>query len=101
MLMSRCLLTTVTEMRTTLTLDDDVAAAIARRRSERGTRLRDEVNDLLRAGLTASSLPTAGADDDYTVPTFDPGRVLIGDPRAIKDLLDEEDIRRALPRDSD
>jgi plasmid stability protein len=86
-------------MRTTLTLDDDVAAAIARRRAERGTGLRDEINDLLRAGLAAASLPSAQAADEYELPTFDPGRALIGDRRALKDLLDEEDIERTLPRE--
>ena len=39
-------------MRTTLTLDDDVAAAIERRRGELRHSLKQEVNDLLRAGLT-------------------------------------------------
>ena len=34
-------------MRTTLTIDDDVAAAIVKRRAEHGTGLRREVNDLL------------------------------------------------------
>ncbi|MGI8412202.1 MAG: CopG family transcriptional regulator [Solirubrobacteraceae bacterium] len=87
-------------MRTTLTLDDDVAAAISRRRAERGTGLRDEVNDLLRAGLSASSLPGDPSGDDYRLPTFDPGRALVSDPRALKDLLDEEDVERGLPRAS-
>ena len=87
-------------MRTTLTLDDDVAVAICRRRAERGTRLRDEINDLLRAGIAASSLPHTEAGGDYELPTFDPGRALISDHRALKDLLDEEDVERALSRDS-
>lgn len=85
-------------MRTTLTLDDDVAAALARRRAERGTGLRDEVNDLLRAGLAAASRPATDPDEPYELPTFDPGRALIADQRALKDLLDEEDVERALPR---
>jgi hypothetical protein len=38
-------------MRTTLTLDEDVAAAIERRRRELGHTLKQEVNDLIRAGL--------------------------------------------------
>lgn len=38
-------------MRTTLTLDDDVAAAIEHRRRELNHTLKQEVNDLLRAGL--------------------------------------------------
>ncbi len=85
-------------MRTTLTLDDDVAAALARRRTERGTGLRQEVNDLLRAGLAADDRPPANSGETYELPAFDPGRVLIEDHRALKDLLDEEDVKRALPR---
>ncbi len=38
--------------RTTLTLDPDVATELDRRRRERGTTLKQEVNDLLRAGLS-------------------------------------------------
>ena len=38
-------------MRTTLTLDDDVAAALERLRRARGAKLRTLVNDLLREGL--------------------------------------------------
>lgn len=81
-------------MRTTLTLDDDVAAALARRRAERGTGLRAEVNELLRLGLSASREPTP-EQQAYTLPTFDPGRSLITDARALKDLLDDEDVERA------
>jgi hypothetical protein len=87
-------------MRTTLTLDEDVAAVISRRRAERGTGLREEINDLLRAGIAALSLPRKEAGDDYELPTFDPGRALISDLRALKDLLDEEDLERALARGS-
>ncbi len=83
-------------MRTTLTLDDDVAAALVQRRAERGTGLRREVNELLRAGLAAVSQPSATAGEAYELPTFDPGRALITDPRALKDLLDDEDDERAL-----
>ena len=82
-------------MRTTLTLDDDVAAALARRRAERGTGLRHEVNELLRAGLAAVGQPQADAAEPYELPTFDPGRALITDHRALKDLLDDEDDARA------
>lgn len=85
-------------MRTTLTLDDDVAAALEHRRAQKGTGLRREVNDLLRAGLAAESRPTAAGGASYRLPTFDSGRALIGDPRALKELLDEEDVDRALRR---
>jgi hypothetical protein len=83
-------------VRTTLTLDDDVAAAIDRRRRERGTRLRDEVNELLRTGLLATRERDAAAPDRaYTLPTFDPGRMLITDLRGLKEILDDEDDERA------
>lgn len=83
-------------MRTTLTLDDDVAAAIERRRRERGTRLREEVNELLRTGLLATrEREGAARDRAYTLPTFDPGRMLITDLRSLKEILDDEDAERA------
>ena len=40
-------------MRTTITLKDDVAAAVERRRRETGAGVSDVVNDLVRAGLAA------------------------------------------------
>lgn len=40
-------------MRTTLSLDDDVAAAVHRLREERHIGLSDAVNELIRAGLAA------------------------------------------------
>lgn len=43
--------------RTTLTLDPDVAAELERRRRKRGTTLKAEVNELLRAGLSRVSAP--------------------------------------------
>jgi len=85
-------------VRTTLTLDDDVAAALARRRAERGTGLRLEVNELLRAGLSVASQPAAHPGETYELPTFDPGRSLIADHQAMKLLLDDEDDRRAVRR---
>ncbi|MGH9102565.1 MAG: CopG family transcriptional regulator [Acidimicrobiales bacterium] len=42
-------------MRTTIALDDDVAAAVGRLRQERSAGLSEVVNDLVRAGLRASS----------------------------------------------
>jgi Arc/MetJ family transcription regulator len=40
-------------VRTTLSLDDDVAAAVQRIREERHIGLSDAVNELIRAGLAA------------------------------------------------
>lgn len=39
-------------MRTTVTLDDDVAAALEQLRRERGLRLSQVLNDVVRAGLS-------------------------------------------------
>ncbi len=86
-------------MRTTLTLDDDVAAAVERRRADRGTRFREEINDLLRAGLAASDRPDAESVA-YELPTFDPGRPLITDIRALAEILDHDDVERTLPAPS-
>ncbi len=46
-------------MRTTVTLSDDVAAAVERTRRERGGGVSDAVNELVRRGLasTSSSVP--------------------------------------------
>jgi hypothetical protein len=41
-------------MRTTVTLADDVAAAVERLRRERSLGLSDAVNELIRTGLTAA-----------------------------------------------
>lgn len=79
-------------MRTTLSLDDDVAAAIRRRQAARGTAFKQEVNDLLRAGLAAEP----HEQQDWDPPSVAVGRVLLADQRAWKDLLDDEDDERAL-----
>jgi hypothetical protein len=42
-------------MRTTVTLDDDVAAAVNRLRRERGIGVSEAVNGLVRAGLTVKA----------------------------------------------
>jgi metal-responsive CopG/Arc/MetJ family transcriptional regulator len=39
-------------MRTTVTLDDDVAAAVERLRHDRSIGLSEAINELIRAGLT-------------------------------------------------
>jgi hypothetical protein len=44
-------------MRTTLTLDDDVAAALERLRKARDMGLKELVNDVLRRGLNDMSAP--------------------------------------------
>jgi hypothetical protein len=43
-------------MRTTVTLDDDVAAAVARARRERGLGLSEALNELVRAGMVSAEV---------------------------------------------
>jgi len=47
-------------MRTTLTLDDDVAVQLERLRRARNANLKDVVNDALRRGLRDMSAPSKG-----------------------------------------
>jgi Arc/MetJ family transcription regulator len=46
-------------MRTTVTLDDDVAAAVERARRERGEGLSSVINRLVRRGLRSPDAPVA------------------------------------------
>ncbi len=63
-------------MRTTLTLDEDVAAAIAHRRRRRNHTLKQEVNELIRVGLRhADEKPVT--DDRFRVQPLDIGELLI------------------------
>jgi hypothetical protein len=63
-------------MRTTLTLEPDVSAEIERRRRHRGTSLKQEVNELLRAALRHADADE-GAAGPFRTPTLDAGRALI------------------------
>jgi hypothetical protein len=77
-------------MRTTLNLDDDVAAQVSALSRQRGTSLSRVANDLLRSGLRASRerqpLPP------YVPPTFDTGRPLVDvtDIATALEVLDAE-----------
>jgi hypothetical protein len=72
-------------MRTTLTLDDDVATAIERRRREHKHSLEQEINELLRIGL-------AHVDQKPTeTPRFRVEPLPIGKP-----LIDIDDVSSAL-----
>ncbi len=72
-------------MRTTVTLDDDVAAEIERLRREEGLGLSEATNRLIRAGMAA---PKARAP--YRHETRDLGLTVdVTDIGAVLDLLDE------------
>jgi hypothetical protein len=63
-------------MRTTLTLEPDVSAEIARRRRERGTSLKQEINELLREGLRRAEID-ARRTRPFQTPTLDAGEPLV------------------------
>lgn len=64
-------------MRTTLTLDPDVAALTERLRRTRGQSLKSIVNEALRHGLRAMAAPSADATP-YRTPAVDLGRCRVG-----------------------
>lgn len=64
-------------MRTTLTLDDDVAAALERRRREHRRSLKQEVNELLRIGLVHAEREQP-APTGLEVEPWDGGECLVG-----------------------
>lgn len=80
-------------MRTTVTLDDDVAAALQRTAGERGLSFKAAINAVLRAGLAAPAQPRP-----YTVPSRPMGaRAGIDLDRALTvamDIEDDETLRK-------
>lgn len=62
-------------MRTTLNLDDDVAAQLAAESRKRGESLSRMANEYLRAGLRSSRESESQAP--YVPPVFDTGRPLL------------------------
>ena len=78
-------------MRTTLTLDPDVAAQLDRRRRERHSSLKAEVNHLLRLGLDAErSAERRAPTERFRVKPWPVGEILIDidDVSAALDLID-------------
>lgn len=61
-------------MRTTITIDDDVAMELARIRSQRGESFKRVVNDTLRAGLLANTAASARPRRPYRTRPVSLGR---------------------------
>jgi hypothetical protein len=61
-------------MRTTLTIDDDVAVRLERLRRERDASLKDVVNDVLRRGLDVDARPKPRKP--FKMKTYDCGELL-------------------------
>ena len=73
-------------MRTTLTLEPDVAAQLKRAMRTRNDSLKDTVNAALRAGLALLSTPPS-PPQAFTAPTFDLGPSLVGSLDNIEEVL--------------
>jgi hypothetical protein len=81
-------------MRTTLTLDDDVAVQIERLRKQRDMALKDVINEALRRGLSEMTAKPK-KKEPFRTGVHD-GGLLITDIKAALALLDEEEDRRKL-----
>jgi hypothetical protein len=75
-------------MRTTLTIDDDVAAELERLRRTRDASLKGLVNDALRLGLREMTSP-AKKRKPFRTRSFDGGRLLVASIDNIGELLAE------------
>jgi predicted transcriptional regulator len=73
-------------MRTTLTLDDDVAAKIERLRKSRNESLRDVVNEALREGLKHLAAPRQKRVP-FRTDAVDLGRCLLGNVDNVAEVL--------------
>jgi hypothetical protein len=73
-------------MRTTLTLDDDVAALLRRIASRRKASLKAVVNQALREGLRRMATP-AEPVRAYRTPGVDMGRCLVGNVDDVAEVL--------------
>jgi hypothetical protein len=75
-------------MRTTLTLDDDVAAMLKRARAKSPLGFKQLVNDLLRSGLKQAMSPKP-PPKPYRTPSVDGGAFLLGSAADIEQVLDD------------
>ena len=75
-------------MRTTLTIDDDVAAELERLRRTRDARMKDLVNDALRLGLRQMT-HRPKRKKPFRTRSFDGGRLLVASIDNIGELLAE------------
>lgn len=82
-------------MRTTLTLEDDVAAFLGRVREKRGLSLKEAVNEALRRGLREMEEGTTSGSD-YSTDPVSLGGCLIGSVDDVAEALavaEGEDFR--------
>jgi len=80
-------------MRTTLTIDPDIAAQLARLRKDRQVSLKTLVNDALRQGLRQLAVPKKSRQQPFTQPV-DLGQPLTGKTDCIGEILTELDAEK-------
>jgi hypothetical protein len=73
-------------MRTTLSLDDDVAVGLEREQKRRKASFKATVNDVLRAGLDAMQAPKASRKA-FRTKGFDLGPSLVGSLDNVAEVL--------------
>jgi hypothetical protein len=81
-------------MRTTLTLDPDVAARLIQEAKRRDGRFKETVNDILRAGLDARERSRAPGRRRFTVQPFDLGGSLVGSLDNVEEVLSRAEGER-------
>lgn len=81
-------------MRTTLTLDDDVAAALHRRARQEGRSFKDVVNQTLRQGLQTGARLAASDRKPFTVQPEACGFLPGIDPLRLNQLVDQLETDR-------
>lgn len=72
-----------------MTLEPDVAIELERRRRERGTSLKQEVNSLIRAGLVKEDEGQQTPEKRFTVRPLNVGKPLIDNFDDIQGILDK------------
>jgi hypothetical protein len=73
-------------MRTTLTLDDDVAVALEQLRARKDYTLKQAVNEAIRRGIRAMNEPSPSSAP-YSTPTISLGRCLLGSLDDVSEAL--------------
>ena len=85
-------------MRTTLTLDDDVAKALKELARTSGTSFKTVVNEALRLGLTTGARP-AGTQEPFRVRSAPRGFCAGVYPLKLNQLLDDLEVDRFVAQD--
>lgn len=84
-------------MRTTLTLDDDLAEQLHQAARRSGKRFKDVVNDALRRGLAVGAHPSSNDREPFVVHPQASGFRAGIDPLRLNQLSDQMEIGAFLP----